>query len=150
LLSYRLLFAQNAQSRKTIRTELRHLKEKNLEFDQLLLDLCGRRLDKTLQMMPNNLWPASCRDFEGNLQEQEAYNLDADFPLLGRRLLALQAFNLRQQPSRIRDLWRDRRHPAQWYTFWAVIIIGVPTLVLAVIQALIAGAQLAVAIHPLS
>lgn len=130
-----------------MKTELRRLRNSELEYDQLLGNLCTHRLGKSIREMPPSLWPYSCRDAEGHLQEQEAYSVDADFPLLGRRLLKLQQFNLRQQPSRIRDLWRDRRHPAQWYTFWAVLLIGIPTLVLAFVQVAIAGAQLMVAIY---
>lgn len=30
--------------------------------------------------------------------------------------MAVQQYNPRQQPSRVRDLWRDRRNPLQWYS----------------------------------
>jgi len=75
------------------------------------------------------------------------YSAELDFPILGSRLLRIQAFNLRQQPRRIRDLWRDRRNPLQWYTFWAVLIIGGATILLGVLQLLVSTAQLVTSIY---
>ena len=79
----------------------------NSLYDPLLNNLCGLSTPKGV--MPNDLWPGSCKDFDGNLAEQ-------DVIALGKWLLALQTFNLQQCPSKIRDVWRDRRNPTQWYT----------------------------------
>jgi len=70
------------------------------------------------------------------------YSAARDFPIFGSRLLALQKHNQRQQPSRVRDLWRDRRNPLQWYTFWAVIVVGGLTVILAILQLAVSVAQL--------
>ena len=81
-------------------------------------------------------------DLEKEIQEQEVYDANLDFRFFGDRLLKLQAFNLRQQPNRMRDLWRDRRNALQWYTFWAVILIGGLSVVLAIVQCFVSAAQL--------
>ena len=116
--------------------------------DSLLNILCQEKAGKKLRALPRDIWPDSCRDFEGYLLEQEVYSASTDFPVLGSRLLALQAFNLRQQPSRMRDLWRDRRNPLQWYTFWAVLVIGGLTIIITLLQFFVALAQLGVTFRP--
>ena len=40
------------------------------------------------------------------------------------RLRELKAYMDSQKPGGISALWRDKRDTLQWYTFWAVIIIG--------------------------
>lgn len=79
----------------------------------------------------------------GKLVEQDVYSTSLDFPLLGPRLLRLQDFDARQQPVRVRDLWRDRRNVTQWYTFWAVLVVGGLTIVLGILQLLVASMALA-------
>lgn len=104
-------------------------------LDPLLVALCG---NPDLKCLPAYMWPVSCRGFNGKLREQDVYRLGTDFPLLGKRLWAIEEFNLRQSPSRVRDLWRDRRIPIQWYTFWAVLIIGGASLLLTLVQTAVA------------
>ena len=111
-------------------------------FDPLLIQVCGKKNGKSLKSLGPSLWPETCLSFEGELQEQDVYDTNLDFRFLGARLLELQAYNLRQEPSRIRDLWRDRRNTLQWYTFWAVIFVGGLTVLLALLQCFIAAAQL--------
>jgi hypothetical protein len=48
---------------------------------------------------------------------------------------------MRQQPSKVTDLWRDRRNPLQWYTFWAVLWVGGASIVLAVLQLVVSLVQ---------
>ena len=122
LMSYRLLFGQNRASRRLATTLLKTLEKTGDEYDGLLDTLCTRSYDSAVRALPVALWPVTCRSFEGVLQEEPAYSSQDDFPLFGQRLAKLQAFNLRQQPSKLRDLWRDRRSPLQWYTFWAVLV----------------------------
>ena len=73
-------------------------------------------------------------DISHQLIQPDTYSSRDDFPHFGSRLLAVQQYNLRQQPSRVRDLWRDRRNPLQWYTFWAVLWVGGITTVLGILQ----------------
>jgi uncharacterized membrane protein len=44
--------------------------------------------------------------------------------LLGRRLLELQNYMNKQNPSDLRTLWYDRRDVLRFYTFWAVFAVG--------------------------
>ena len=142
-MSYRLLFGQSRGARKFAIASLRVLKEEVPdELDPLLSLLCAQPCNSKIHALPSSLWPASCRSFEDTLQEENAYSSQDDFPMLGQRLAKLQEFNLRQQPSKLRDLWRDRRNPLQWYTFWAVLIFGSLSLLLALLQLIVATAQL--------
>jgi hypothetical protein len=43
-------------------------------------------------------------------------------------------------------LWRDRRNPLQWYTFWAVLVVGGVSILLSFLQLVVSVAQLVVAI----
>lgn len=96
------------------------------------------KVDEHLDDLPPAAWPISCRDSEQRLQERDVYSAVEDFPRLGRRLMQLQKFNLRQRPSKLTDLWRDRRNALQWYTFWAVLIIGGMANLIAVLQLVVA------------
>jgi hypothetical protein len=114
----------------------------------MLSDLCERKYkygslwwktyDKTLQSYPSEIWPITCRTMEGYLQQSDVYSARDDFPRLGPRLIKLQQFSLRQRPSKLTDLWRDRRNPLQWYTFWAVLLVGGLANMLAALQLLVA------------
>jgi hypothetical protein len=143
LMSYRLLFGQSPSARKLVKASLRVLEEKDPdEYDPLLDLLCAQPCNNKIRGLPLSLWPISCRSYEDTLQEENAYSLQDNFPMFGQRLAKLQDFNLRQQPSKLRDLWRDRRNPLQWYTFWAVLIFGSFSLLLAILQLIVAVAQL--------
>jgi hypothetical protein len=139
LMTYRILFGQMWDSRKMMREELRELNQKRpQEYDKLLDNLCRDKHSVMVKRLPKSLWPRSCRDFDENLQESDSYSSFDDFPLLGQRLTAIQAFNLRQRPDKLRDLWRDRRNPLQWYTFWAVLVVGGASVILAFLQLIVA------------
>lgn len=138
ILSYRLLFGQDAKSRKLAREEAAKLRtsctEQNQRLDTMLPALCERQyehgrlwwksFDKVLQGYPAEIWPITCRTMDGHLRQCDVYSAQDDFPRFGRRLVRLQQFNARQRPSRLTDLWRDQRNPLQWYTFWAVVVVG--------------------------
>lgn len=147
-MSYRLLFGQAHASRRRIEASLRKLKaESPRHYDPFLDMVCTEPGDLLVQSKLGSypsLWPTSCRTFEGELlQENSTYSSEDDFPMLGQRLVGLQEFNLRQQPSQLRDLWRDRRNPLQWYTFWAVLVVGGLSLLIGILQLAVAIAQLA-------
>jgi hypothetical protein len=156
-MSYRLLFGQKRASVAWAKTELKKLKEGKREvmreghaseYDALLDVFCARLCDRRIRSLPAELWPVTCRSFEGSLQEQSSYSAQDDFPLFGGRLAKIQEFNLRQQPSELWDLWRDRRNPLQWYTFWAVLFVGGASILLGIGQLAVGIAQLAVSINP--
>ncbi|KAI0435544.1 hypothetical protein F4803DRAFT_545204 [Xylaria telfairii] len=92
-------------------------------------------------LVSGRIFPTSALDVNGNVQDFDTYSVENDFPIFGQRLLVLQAFNMRQQPSKVRDLWRDRRNPLQWYTFWAVLLVGGISILLAVLQLVVAIVQ---------
>lgn len=98
------------------------------------------------RLLPGNIFPASALDLHDELQESDTYSVRDNFPVFGSRLLKLQKYNMRQQPSKVKDMWRDRLNPLQWDTFWAVLWIGGATIVLAGLQLLVAIAQLIFAI----
>lgn len=154
ILSYRLLFGQDGKSRKVARDEVCKLKNSfpNQSVDAMLSDLCERKYDygslwwktydKVLRGYPPEIWPITCRTMEGHLLQSDVYSARDDFPRLGPRLTKLQQFNSRQRPSRLTDLWRDRRNPLQWYMFWAVVLVGGVANILAALQLLVALVQL--------
>jgi hypothetical protein len=151
LMSYRLLFGQTKASRRVARAAITELKnaEPEKSYDQLLdILLCSRASHNMLRRLPLSLWPISCHSFKGCLQEENIYSSQDDFPMFGQRLAKLQEFNLRQQPSKLRDLWRDRRNPLQWYTFWAVLLIGGLTILLAILQLVVGVIQVVIIYDP--
>lgn len=79
---------------------------------------------------------------KGHLQQSDVYNARDDFSRLEQRLVKLQQFNSRQRPSKLTDLWRDRRNPLQWYTFWAVMLVEGMANIVATLQLLVALAEL--------
>ncbi|KAK2595620.1 hypothetical protein QQS21_006667 [Conoideocrella luteorostrata] len=83
---------------------------------------------------PSEIFPSSVLDLDGRVQDADSYSAREEFPIFGQRLLALQSYNLRQQPSKVTDFWRDRRNPLQWYTFWAVIWIGGASILVGLLQ----------------
>lgn len=135
-MSYRLLFGQSRSSRGLAKTLLRKI-EDDRDYDPLLAHLCSQGSKDVIKALPETFWPVSCRSFENLLQEVDSYSSRDDFPILGSRLAVIQEFNLRQQPSRLWDLWKDRRSPLQWYTFWAVLVIGGLTIILTILQLIV-------------
>ena len=65
------------------------------------------------------------------------------FPFFAARLRVLKGFIDQQEPSGVRQLWRDTRNKKEWYTFWAVIIIGGVGLIFAAASFAVSTAQTA-------
>jgi hypothetical protein len=125
LLSYRLLFGQDKNSRRLFQS-MAVFKGESSE-DYLLTELCD---SKTLAL------PTLCK-------EREFYRLSRDFPILRSRIAVLQQQMTNLKPRGWREIWKDKRDSAQWYTFWAVIIFGGSGIVLSFIQAVLQALQLA-------
>ncbi|KAI1737182.1 hypothetical protein F4680DRAFT_468382 [Xylaria scruposa] len=144
LMSYRLLFGQTLKSRRQAKAVLQKQKrDQPRQYDAFLEALCTRpSRDKMVRTIPQEIWPATCHNFDGLLQEESTYSSQDDFPLFGQRLVKLQTFSRRQQPSKLTDLWRDRRDTLQWYTFWAVLVVGGLSILLSVLQLSVSIAQL--------
>lgn len=134
----------------------------NNNIDPFLKELCTVSLHtgwsflglglgrKPQPALPPNLFPTSSLNVHDELIEFDTYSARDDFPTFGVRLLTLQNYNMRRQPSRVRDLWRDRRNPLQWYTFWAVIWVGMAGITLGLLQLVTGVVQMVYAIHPAS
>lgn len=154
LLSYRLLFGQSSKSRKLLDQLCASTPP---ESTDPLIKVCaspvsskwdirrfaGRRRP---QSFPNNIFPISALDLNGQIQDSDTYSALDDFPYFGQRLILLQRYNMRQQPSRVKDIWRDRRNPLQWYTFWTVLWVGGAGILLAILQLVVGLVQLYYAI----
>ena len=132
LLSYRILFGNDSKSRKLFRTKERHQLQQTGSYDQGLDDLCGR--DTARSRARNHV----------SLHVDSVYNAAFDFPHLGTRLLKLHTYSVAQNPSKLKELWDDRRNPLQWFTFWAVIFVGGISILLGVIQTGLSIGQLVV------
>ena len=158
LLTYRPIFGQSPRSRKLAKDKLYWEKLVRLELrqdaiDPLLEELCTAPLStswitrilsphKELQLSARFFPPTRTNVPTGKFTESASYTVRHDFPIFGARLLALQEYNERQKPTRARDLWRDRRNPLQWYTFWAVIWVGSISIILGTLQLAVSIAQL--------
>jgi len=107
-------------------------------YDGWLHELCGKK-----RLKQDDPWLPL-------LNSRSVYTTIDDFPILGERLLKLQSFNMRQDPSTLRGFAVDRRNPFNFYTFWAVIIVGVISIMLSAVQCFIAASQLALAAKEMS
>ncbi|KAH6722979.1 hypothetical protein BKA61DRAFT_3382 [Leptodontidium sp. MPI-SDFR-AT-0119] len=154
LLSYRLLFGQSSKSRVLLSKILIQHKRSYQRVDPFLITLCAPLFKSNFFIqrrnvdLPSNIFPVSNLDVNNDFMESETHSARDDFPTFGPHLLALQRYNLRQQPSRVRYLWRDRRNPLQWYTFWAVLWVGGITIILGLLQIFKSAAQLYFSAHP--
>lgn len=130
VLSYRLLFGQNKASRHYFRSIKPFSGIPQEGRDQVLTALCGQ---KQLQI-------------RYQVQEREIYDLTRDFPVLKSRIAVLFRHLSTKRPRTWRELWRDKRDSASWFTFWAVLIVGGIGLTLALIQVILQIVQVALQI----
>ncbi|KAI9841902.1 MAG: hypothetical protein M1837_000288 [Sclerophora amabilis] len=128
LLSYRLLFGQSKMSRNMFRTLHPFCNVKREGHDHLLARLCGRK---------------RVEDDFTHIVERDSYRLNRDFPILRSKIVVLHRQLSNMKPRGLRQLWRDTRDSVQWFTFWAVLVIGGLGVVLSVIQVGLQAAQLA-------
>ena len=133
LQSYRLVFAQDAKSRRIFWKQARPALKKRDYYDTFLDDLCGRKATSI-----KNVQSDLC-----NMLDLNPENLSlSQFPTYREQLYAIQKYIERRRPRRLLEIWRDRREPERFFTFWAVIFFGSAGLVLSVIQVLLTAAQL--------
>ena len=127
LLSYRLLFGQSKQGRRAF-SKIR-LSERGpcKQQDPTLLELCTRK-----ECMP------ALKE-----RERETYLLQRDFPILRGKLAVIHDFSSERRPKTWKQLWRDKRDSGQWYTFWAVFIVGGVGVLLAFVQVVLQIIQIA-------
>jgi hypothetical protein len=96
LLSYRLIFGLDSQSRRLFHKECANEMRLSSDFDPLLTVLCGEKWD-SLSSKPI---------FEEiGADPPASFYLTSDFPLFGQKLFELHDFVQRQNPSSFRALW---------------------------------------------
>ena len=127
VLSYRLLFGQDLKSRR-IFTKTNAFSESSQHVRDPWLDLLCT--GKSMQL------PAGC-------VERDFYRMNRDFPILHSRIAVLQHHMISYRPKSWVELWKDSRDSAQWWTFWAVIALGLAGVILAAVQVVLQAAQLA-------
>jgi hypothetical protein len=102
LLTYRVLFGQDKRSFQAFRRCCTK-QDAHYALDPLLPILCDRSWT-----MPN------ARDLYTDIDagvSRDTYDSNADFPIMGQKLLALQRFVYCYQPRTLAALLRDRRYP---------------------------------------
>lgn len=128
LLSYRLLFGQAKTARRLFR-KLEPFEGIPVQGrDEVLTQLCSRKRCSAI---------SQC-------QERDIYNLARDFPILRSRLSILTRHLSLRKPRSWRELWQDKRDSAQWFTFWAVLVIGGLGIMLAFMQVILQIVQIAI------
>lgn len=137
LFSYALIFRDEEKSRKLYRKHQRlRASEARGGVDEPLLDsMCG--LHST-----------------GEIRKSQGVKVlhsvtKADIPILWTRLQELQDFILQEQPWDLQTLWQDRRDLLRWYTLWALLVLGVIGIVLALVQIALSAAQVSLAYRAL-
>ena len=75
------------------------------------------------------------------LGESETMRSFVHFPRFGTRLRQLKFYMDNQKPSGWYQMWKDKRDRAQHVTFWAVLIFGSVSIVLALISVAVSSAQ---------
>jgi len=125
ILSLHLIYWQNPESRRVFSEDKAFAGVPRETRDRLLRDICGGK------------WTF---DFPG-CRPKRIYDLHNDFPILGARLQCLSEHVRLQEPKNLGQLWRDKRNTLQWWTFWAVLVFGFVTVLLAVAQTVLAALQ---------
>lgn len=64
-----------------------------------------------------------------------------NFPFWHNRLVVLKQVFDETRPATIRQLWYDQRQTHQWYTFWAVLLIGGVSILVALAQIVLSASQ---------
>jgi hypothetical protein len=90
------------------------------------------------------------RFLKAPFQIRETFYSSYDFPILSPRLMEIDQFINSIQPNRISSLWKDKRDMLRWYTFWAVIILGLLSLLIGLVQTGIGAAQVQLALQALN
>ncbi|CDM31101.1 hypothetical protein PROQFM164_S02g001251 [Penicillium roqueforti FM164] len=126
LLSYRLLFAQSAPSRKLFRQIYTMSDLQSYPTDSLLFQLCTQKRI-ALTMLPT---------------DKPIYFAARDFPVLYDRI-ELMANDLKDaRPSSIFSLMKDRRDTLTYWTFWLVAMFGGISILLTLVQVILQGVSM--------
>ncbi|KAG6357653.1 hypothetical protein INS49_013532 [Diaporthe citri] len=133
LCSYRILFSQQKNARELYSEHFRvsSSRQADHEVDPLRDQICGMPSHSNVLFDQIEAFP-----------EKSTYWSDSDFPNLGDRLLELQNFVVSQDSGTFRALWYDVRDLNRFWTFWAVVVFGVTSIILSMIQTVLAGLQI--------
>ena len=132
--SYRLLFGQDKASMRVFKEDLARKSEqekKTLRADPLFLDLCGK--DWSKQAVYDELYIPNVRT---------VYTASIGFPFFKQQLINFQEYAVTQQPIGWEGLWRDGRDPVRFWCLVVVIVFGISSIVIGLIQILVGGLQL--------
>jgi hypothetical protein len=64
-----------------------------------------------------------------------------DFPIFEDRLRQLRHYMDTQKPRNFRQMWKDKRDTSNYFTFWAVMIFGSLSVLLALLSLAVSIAQ---------
>lgn len=102
----------------------------NIIEDTLVHDLCGKN------------WRKQAVYYHVDMDlAKVTYQASGEFPFFSQRLLELQDFVLTQEPDSWATLWHDRRNIERHWAFWGFIYFSLLTLVIGLLQAALALAQ---------
>ena len=73
--------------------------------------------------------------------ESESMRSFSNFPRFSSRLRELKFYMDNQRPSGWYQIWKDKRDRVQYVTFWAVLVFGTISILLALISIAVSGAQ---------
>jgi hypothetical protein len=115
LLTFRILFGQDERS---VRAGLRCCAGQDTHrlADPMLALLCGKPwTTPEARDLYDDVGAGAVRD---------TYDSNADFPIMGARLLELQQFVKDYHPTTLTALWRDRKDPTAWFNIWSTQVRG--------------------------
>ncbi|KAI0387827.1 hypothetical protein F5Y04DRAFT_286805 [Hypomontagnella monticulosa] len=130
LVSYRLLFGQQAKTRRL--------------FQRVWGSAEGQPLHHVDTLLPKM---CTCTDVGWGIQDEiipedkEVYFAVRDFPVLYERIQLIVNELQTVRPKSMVDLLHDRRDKLQWWTFWLVSIFGTITVLLSIIQVVLQAVQ---------
>lgn len=126
ILSTYLLFGQSKNARKVLHPKDAFPDTPKPYHDPLLHTLCCEEWK-----FPNS-----------PIKPKKFYNPKNEFPVLWPKLNVLREMTDEARPTGLRQLWRGSENTNQWYTFWAALIFGCFSLLLAIVQIALSAAQL--------
>lgn len=77
--------------------------------------------------------------------ESESMRSFSHFPRFNSRLRELKFYMDNQKPSGWYQIWKDKRDRVQYVTFWAVLVFGTVSIILALVSVAVSSAQTAAA-----
>ena len=73
--------------------------------------------------------------------ESESMRSFSHFPRFSSRLREIKFYMDNQRPSGWYQMWKDKRDRVQYVTFWAVLVFGTISIILALVSVAVSSAQ---------